>query len=128
MLKDLRQGAEIRRRLLVDGVSKRQLLRATGRPWRTREKILRHSPPPGFPTQDPWPQPKLGPFRDRIPLILAEDKHAPRKQRHTAQRSVERLGEAGDAGGSSVVRAAVRQARRRGREVFVPLAHPPGEA
>ncbi len=128
MLKDRRQWAEIRRRVRVDGVSKRPILRETGMHWRTLEKILRHSQPPGFRTKDPRPKPKLGPFLDRIALILEEDKHAPRKQRHTAKRIFERLCEAGYEGGYSVVRDAVRPARRRGREVFVPLAHPPGEA
>ena len=40
------QWAEIRRRVLVDGVSKRQILRETGMHWTTLEKILRHSDPP----------------------------------------------------------------------------------
>src|SRR5262245_45623364 len=96
--------------------------------WRTLEKILRHSQPPGFPTKQPRPKPKLGPFRDRIAQILQEDQHAPRKQRHTAKRVFERLCQEGYTGGYSTVRDAVRRAKRRGREVFVPLAHPPGEA
>jgi transposase len=128
VLKDMLQWAEIRRRVLVDGVSKRQILRETGIHWRTLEKILRHSQPPGFHTKDPRPKPKLGPFLDRIAQILEDDRHAPRKQRHTAKRVFERLREAGYEGGYSVVRDAVRQARRLRREVFVPLAHPPGEA
>jgi transposase len=128
VLKDMLQWAEIRRRVLVDGVSKRPILRETGIHWRTLEKILRHSQPPGFHTKAPRPQPKLGPFLDRIAQILEEDKHAPRKQRHTAKRVFERLREAGYEGGYSVVRDAVRRAKRLRREVFVPLAHPPGEA
>jgi transposase len=86
------------------------------------QEILR-IPPTGIGSK-----PKLGPFLDRIAQILEEDKHAPRKQRHTAKRIFERLGEAGYEGGYSVVRDAVRRARRLRREVFVPLAHPPGEA
>src|SRR5215470_16611878 len=108
------QWAEIRRRVLVDGVSKRQ--------------ILRESQPPGFRLREPRPKPKLGPYLDRIAQILEEDKQAPRKQRHTAKRIYQRLREAGYQGGYSVVRDAVRRARRLRREVFVPLAHPPGEA
>jgi lambda repressor-like predicted transcriptional regulator len=42
------QWAEIRRRVLVDGVSKRQILRETGMHWKTLEKVLRHGQPPGF--------------------------------------------------------------------------------
>jgi hypothetical protein len=70
VLKDMLQWAEIRRRVLVDGVSKRQILRETGMHWRTLEKVLRHSQPPGFHTKDPRPKPKLGPFLDRIARVL----------------------------------------------------------
>src|SRR5215831_13320137 len=122
------QWAEIRRRVLVDGASKRQILRETGIHWKTLEKILRHSQPPGLRAKEPRPKPKLGPFLDRIAQILDEDQDAPRKQRHTAKRIYQRLCEAGYEGGYSVVRDAVRRARRLRREVFVPLAHPPGEA
>jgi lambda repressor-like predicted transcriptional regulator len=39
--------SEIRHRVLVEGVSKRQVLRETGLHWSTLEKILTHSEPPG---------------------------------------------------------------------------------
>src|SRR5215468_11719972 len=96
------QWAEIRRRVLVDGVSKRQILRETGMHWKTLEKILRHSQPPGFRLREPRPKPKLGPFLDRIAQILEEDKDAPRKQRHTAQRIFQRLRDEGYRGGCTV--------------------------
>jgi len=38
----------IRRRVLVEGVSKRQILRTMGMHWTTLEKILEHSEPPGY--------------------------------------------------------------------------------
>jgi len=51
------------------------------------------------------------------------------KQRHTAKRIFERLrDEHGFAGGYTVVKDHVRIERARGRETFVPLAHPPGHA
>ena len=51
------------------------------------------------------------------------------KQRHTAKRIFERLrDEHGFAGGYTVVKDHVRICRARGRETFVPLAHPPGHA
>src|SRR6185312_4241624 len=47
----------------------------------------------------------------------------------TARRLFERLrDEHGYAGGKTVVKVAVRAWRRSHTEVFVPLAHPPGEA
>jgi hypothetical protein len=38
--------ADIRHRVLVPGVSKRQILQETGLHWTTLEKILSHSEPP----------------------------------------------------------------------------------
>ena len=128
MLKDMQQWAEIRRRVLVDGVSKRQILRETGMHWRTLEKILQHSQPPGYRDSQPRAKPKLGPHLDRIAQILEDDKQAPRKQRHTAKRIFQRLCEEGYQGGYTVVKEAVRDLRLKGREVFVPLVHRPGEA
>jgi hypothetical protein len=36
----MQQWADIRRRVLVENVSKRQILRETGMHWRTLEKVL----------------------------------------------------------------------------------------
>jgi transposase len=67
--------------------------------------------------------------RDRGGAILEDDTKAPRKQRHTARRIFERLrDEHGYAGGLTIVKQAVAAWRTRSAEVFVPLAHPPGEA
>ncbi len=64
-----------------------------------------------------------------IDAILDADRTAPVKQRHTAKRIFERLrDEHGYAGGYTVVKDHVRISRARGRETFVPLAHPPGHA
>jgi transposase len=128
VLKNMQQWTDIRRRVLVDGVSKRQILRETGMHWTTLEKILRHSDPPGYHADTPRAKPKLGPYLDRIAQILGEDKHAPRKQRHTAKRIYQRLCDEGYRGGYTVVKEAVRDLRLKGREVFVPLVHRPGEA
>ncbi len=52
-----------------------------------------------------------------------------RKQRHTAKRIFERLrDEHGFTGGQTIVKDYVRERRRRLREMFVPLVHPPGHA
>jgi transposase len=73
-------------------------------------------------------KPKLGPYLDQIAAIVAADQELPRKQRHTAKRIFERLREAGYTGGYTQVSDAVREQKRRGGEVFVPLVHEPGEA
>jgi transposase len=121
--------AEIRRRVLVDGLSKRAACRAYDIHWDTLQKILEHPEPPGYRRKAPRPKLKLDPFLPVIHQILEDDREAPRKQRHTARRIFERLrDEYGYQGGLTVVKEAVAAARLRSAEVFVPLAHPPGEA
>jgi len=125
---DMEQWVEIRRRVLRQGVSKRQILRETGMHWRTLEKILNNSSPPGYCRSRPAVKTKIGPYLDRIKCILEEDKQVLRKQRHTAKRIWERLQSEGFAGGYTIVKDAVRQLQKTGQEVFMPLAHNPGEA
>jgi transposase len=124
----MEKWADIRRRVLVEGVSKRQIQRETGLAWKTLEKILTHSSPPGYRRTKPYPKPKIGPYRDRIAQIIEADKSIPRKQRHTAKRIFERIRDEGYAGGYTQVKRAVRAIKRTKREVFIPLIHRPGEA
>jgi transposase len=123
--------SEIRRKVLVEGVSKRQICREYGVGWRTLGKMLAHAEPPGYRRQLPRGRPKLGAFVGVIDEILAVDADplTPRKQRHTARRIFERLrDEHGYAGGEVAVRRYVAAHRRVSGEVFVPLSQPPGEA
>jgi hypothetical protein len=102
MYRNMEDWSEIRRRVLVEGVSKRQILRETKLHWLTLKKILEHSEPPGYRQNAPRPRKKLGAFVERIKQILKEDQAMPRKQRHTAKRIWERLREAGFTGGYTV--------------------------
>jgi len=124
----MQQWADIRRRVLQEGVSKRQILRETGMHWSTLEKILSTSQPPGYRMQKLRQKPKLGPFVDRIRQILQQDKQAPMKQRHTAKRIFERLQAEGYTGGYTVVKEAVSEIKRTSKEVYMPLVHRPGDA
>jgi transposase len=121
--------AEIRRRVLVDGQSKRSVCREFDIHWDTLQKILGHAQPPGYRRSGPKPRPKLEPFLPVIHQIIEDDKKAPRKQRHTAKRIFERLrDEYGYEGKLTIVKEAVAAYKRSHAEVFVPLAHRPGEA
>src|SRR5579871_911489 len=123
------QWADIRRRVLVDGESKRSVQRRYKIHWKTLQKILSQPEPPGYRQSKPRAKKKLGPFLTVIEEILRQDQQAPPKQRHTALRIFERLrDEHGYTGGLTVVKQAVAAWRTRSAEVFVPLAHPPGEA
>ena len=130
---DMEMWTEIRRKVFVEGASKRSIRRDYGVSARTLEKtlekILANAEPPGYRQKASRPKPVLGQFLGIIDEILLADRDAPAKQRHTAKRIFERLrDEHGYTGCSSQVRAQVARARKRQREVFVPLSHPPGEA
>ncbi len=121
--------SEIRRKVLVEGVSKRAICRDYKMGWRTVDKVLAHVEPPGYRGRERRAQPVLGAFVGVIDEILELDRDAPAKQRHTARRIFDRLREEHGYRGSEVqVRRYVAQHRRHAREVFVPLSHPPGEA
>jgi transposase len=123
------QWADIRRRVLIDGESKRSVQRRYKLHWKTLQKILNQPEPPGYRQSQPRAKKKLGPFLPAIEEILRQDQQAPPKQRHTAKRIFERLrDEHGYAGGLTVVKEAVQACRQQHAEAFVPLAHRPGEA
>ena len=125
----MQQWQEIRRRVLVQGVSKRQILRETKMHWTTLEKILSHSSPPGYRQSRRRVRPKIDPHLDWIGDILLSDKAAHPKQRHTAKRIFDRLvAERSYQGGYTAVKDVVRELKRTSREVFMPLIHCPGEA
>src|SRR3954447_15112511 len=100
--------AEIRRRVLVDGQSKRSVCREFAIHWDTLQKILSHPEPTGYRRAGPRPKPKLEPFLPVIHQILKDDRKAPKKQRHTARRIFERLrDEHGYLGKLTIVKQAV---------------------
>jgi transposase len=113
----------------VDGMSIRAAARQFGLARKTIRKMLQFSLPPGYERKKPAARPKLGPWLGVIDQILVDDQTQPKKQRHTAKRIWDRLkAEHAFGGGYTVVKDYVRQARLRHKEVFVPLAHPPGDA
>jgi transposase len=121
--------AAVRRFIFIEGKSRRDAARFFGLSRDTIAKMCRYSAPPGYVRSKAPEKPKLGPLVPVIDAILESDKTAPPKQRHTAKRIFERLRiEHGFLGGYTVVKDYVRLAGTRSREVFVPLAHPPGHA
>jgi transposase len=121
--------ATVRQLVLLDGLSRREVARRLGISRDSVSKMCRYSAPPGYVRTKPVSLPKLGPLIGVIDAILDADETAPVKQRHTAKRIWRRLcDEHGFTGGYTTVKDYVRQVRARRREVFVPLAHPPGHA
>lgn len=110
-----------------DGLSIRQIARRLGHGRETVKKALVEAAPRPYTRTRPVALPKLGPFVVHIDGILREDESAPRKQRHTAMRVFQRLREErGYGGGYDQVRRYVAAKRKRERETYLSLDHPPG--
>ncbi len=120
---------KVRRAHFHDGLSGRAIARDFGISRDSVAKMLAYSEPPGYRRTVLIKRPKLDAFTDQIDIWLTEDKARPRKQRHTARRIFDRLrSECGFTGGHTIVKDYVRTKKRSGKEMFVPLSHPPGHA
>ena len=128
MYTDMDWWTKIRLEVLRGETSKREILRREGIHWETLKKILQYSEPPGYRRQNPRPKPKIGPYLEQIAQIIEQDKHLPKKQRHTAVRIYHRIKEMGYQGKYTQVKEAVREIKRLKQEVYMPLIHRPGEA
>ena len=125
---DMEQWARVRRKVLMDGRSKRSVMLEEGLHWETLVKMLAHSRPPGYRRRKKRGR-KIDGHLEWIRGVLERDREIPRKQRHTAQRIFDRLKvERGYEGGYTAVKEAVSELKATKREVFVPLSHRPGEA
>jgi len=121
--------AQVRRSVFVEGLSEREAARRFGLARETVRKMLRYAAPPGYRRSKPVRRPKLEAFTGIIDQILLDDQQQPKQQRHTAKRISDRLrDEYAFTGGYTIVKDYVREKKLGGQEMFVPLAHPPGDA
>ena len=120
---------EIRRRVLTKEMSKRGACKEYGLEWRTLQRILKHEEPAGYQMKEPRQKQKL----DSVPADHSRDPRA----RSTGSQEAASYGPADLRsaaqehqydGGLTIVKDAVRAWKQRQAEVFVPLAHRPGEA
>jgi len=119
----------IRRMVLIDGLSIREVARTLNHSRSSVRKALMQSAPPGYQLQADRTRPKLDLFMPLIRQWLTDDFQQPRKQRHTAVRIWERLRDEHQyAGGRRGVSDAVKQIRTElvPPEIFVPIDHPCG--
>lgn len=108
---------EVRRRVLTGEISRRKACSEYGLHWRTLEKILGHTEPPGYRRSHARARPKMERFLPLIAEMLEADKKAPNKQRHTAKRIFDRLvAEQAFDGCYSSVKEAVRAWRQGQRD------------
>ena len=126
---DMREWTDVRRAVLVEGISKREACRRFGLHWQTLGRILAPNSPPGYQRTARVDRPVIGPWLVRLTALLEEARSQPPKQRYTVKRMWQVLQGEGFTGGYTTVKDAVRQLRRQApREVFMPLTQPPGEA
>ena len=129
MYTNMEQWTDVRRAVLVEGISKREACRRFGLHWDTLRRILEHSAPPGYQRLAKADRPVIGPWLGRLGELLQERSQQPRKQRYTVKRMWQVLQDEGFPGGYTTVKDAVRQLKKRApKEVFMPLSQPPGEA
>jgi transposase len=120
------------RRILLacaEGMSQREAARHFNISRDSVAKMMAFFVPPGYRRKSAVKRPKLDGFIGIIDGWLEGDREVHRKQRHTAKRVFERLrAELGFTGSYTIVKDYMREQERRGREMFVPLTHPPGLA
>jgi transposase len=115
------------RRAKRDGLSIRQIARTFHHTRRKIRQVLAESEPNPYTRTNDRPAPVLGPFHTVVDQILADDEHAPPKQRHTAMQVFRRLrDEHGYPGCYGQVQRYLRRNRIQYQETFIPLGHLPG--
>lgn len=120
---------EVRRSVLVEGLSKREAAKLYGINRRTVAKMCKYATPPKYKRKKGKLYPKIGEYRDKINLILKNDLKVGKKQRHTSKRIYDRLKkEDGYKGSYDAVRRYVNEHKEIKKEVYVPLKHEYGNA
>jgi len=127
------QKEVLRRQVLVDGMSVREVARLNHRSRETVKQALVDAPRAVYRLKDARRCPVMDPFREIIDEWLLADQNEPPKQRHTAHRIYTRLCAAPHhfRGGEPTVRRFVRERKAAlGLDqpaAFIPLAYGPGQ-
>jgi transposase len=119
----------IRRKVLLDGQSQRDVARELGHSRKTIAKALVHASPPGYQMGVERKSPVMDRYRPVIEQWMEADKTAPPKQRHTAQRIYERLRDEQEfTGNEGTARRFVAKLKAlQPKEAFMPLLFDAGE-
>jgi transposase len=117
----------IRHKVLVEGLSRREVARQMGVSRNTVRKYLDEAEPV-FKRGAARRTPVLDKVRPRLEeLYEAWSQRSTKKQRITGPRLHRQLVEEGYQVGETTVRTYLREKRRQVREVFIPLVHRPGD-
>jgi len=119
----------IRRAYYIDQKSMREIMRETGHAWRTVKRIIESTEPARYVLQQARRAPQLGPYKEEIAALLAQNGRLPAKQHYTSSRIYQLLLEKGYQGAESTVRHYVGQVRKAQRKpaVYLPLTFDPGQ-
>jgi len=123
--------AEVRRRHLVSGEKISSIARSLKLSRNTVRKYLDTTEEPSY-RRRRQPEPKLGPFKDRLERWLEQDAGLPRKQRRTARRLFEGLQSEGYSGAYDSIQRFAKHWKRTHhhatfKQAYVPLAFKSGE-
>jgi transposase len=117
----------VRHALFVEKISQREAARRFNLNFRTIQKIYNKEVPVEY--DRAGVETKITLYLPFIEQYLEEDKALPRKQRHTSKRIHERLqAEHGYSLSYRTTCKAVLQLREKAKPLFMPLAHPHGQA
>ena len=118
----------IRRLVLVDGLSRRQVALKLSVSRKSIQKALLQAEPEKYKLSTPRPCPVTDGVVDIVKHWLNDDKSKPRKQRHTRTRIFERLRDEYQFTGSRrIISDLVNKINQEYPEVFCPIEHPPGD-
>jgi transposase len=119
---------KIRRAYFVDKKSLRQIAKELGIARKTVRKAIEAAEPGTYTLSTPRSSPMLGPYKQRIDELLAENEHLPPKQRYigpTILKEIQKLGYQGSESGLRHYIGQRRQEKRRPK-VYIPLEFDPG--
>jgi len=122
------QREKIRRSYFVEEKSIRQIARDLKCSRPTVRKAIGSPEPTEYTLSMSRPAPVLGPYKERIKGLLAENQRLPRKQRYTGHKIYQAVQQEGYAGSESTVRGYIARLRRTKKrmQVYLPLEFDPG--
>ena len=106
------QREKIRRAYFVEEKSIRQIARELKCSRPTVRKAITSPEPAAYTLSVPRPAPVLGPYKERIKELLAENERLPRKQRYTGRKIYQTIQKEGYAGSESTVRSYIAELRQ----------------
>lgn len=125
---DVEAYEQIRRKVEIEGKSRRAAARELGHSRKTVDKALKLKIPPGYQLSQPRACPVIAPVQHIIDTWIEENKKIRPKQRMTAKKIWDRLREEYSFKGHyGTVQRYVKHAAQHHKEVFMPLAFSPGQ-